>query len=161
MPGNKNSGRKKKDVVIPVSDIDCAEAHDVVVKKKNVGGRPRKQESEATTTELVVDLPDAEKHSDCTAKRTKQHVVDLSKRSSSLSNLYSENLGEPLEKFPPRMLPLKRIVLQRYRSLRSSSHKAPKSELIGAITNELLQLWESSSIPPAIPTVKRVKWLKT
>ena len=146
MPGNKNSGRKKKDVVIPVSDIDSAEAHDVV-KKKNVGGRPRKQESEATTTELVIDLPDAEKDSDCTAKRTKQHVVDLSKRSSSLSNLYSENLGEPLEKFPPRMLPLKRIVLQRYRSLRSSSHNAPKSELIGTITNELLQLWESSSIP--------------
>ena len=84
MPGNKNSGRKKKDVVIPVSDIDCAEAHDVVVKKKNVGGRPRKQESEATTTELVVDLPDAEKDSDCTAKRTEQHVVDRSQQAQQL-----------------------------------------------------------------------------
>ena len=124
MPGNKNSGRRKKEV-IPVPDADCGES-DEVVEKKNVGGRPRKKETNAIPESLVeVASPE----SGSTAKRRKQNIVDLRKRSSSLSIVYTESLGEPLTNFPSSKLPMKRTVLQRYRYLRSTSHKMQTSEI--------------------------------
>ena len=126
MPGNKNSGRRKKEV-IPVPDADCGES-DEVVEKKNVGGRPRKKETIAIPIpESLVEVASPESGS--TAKRRKQNLVELRKRSSSLSIVYTESLGEPLTNFPSSKLPMKRTVLQRYRYLRSTSHKMQTSEI--------------------------------
>ena len=51
MPGNKNSGRRKKEVV-PVPSVGDGES-DEVIAKKNVGGRPRKKETIAIPESLV------------------------------------------------------------------------------------------------------------
>ena len=143
MPGNKNSGRRRKEVV-PVLDTGCGESNEVV-EKKNVGGRPRKKEIGIAIPEALVEVASPESGS--TAKRRKQHIVDLRKRSSSLSNVYTESLGEPLTNFPSSKLPMKRTVLRRYRYLRSISHKMKTSEITGIITKELLKLWDDGSIP--------------
>ena len=151
MPGNKNSGRRKKEVV-PVPSVGDGES-DEVIAKKNVGGRPRKKETIAIPESLVeVSSPKslievASPESGSTAKRRKQNIVDLRKRSSPLSTMYTESLGHPLTNFPSSKLPMKRTVLRRYRYIRSISHKMPTSEITGIITKELLQLWEDGSIP--------------
>ena len=147
MPGNKNSGRKKKEIVIPdvganADDGENDNDADVAKLKRSVG-RPKKETAEvitvSTTENLVETAP--------IAPRTKQNVTDLSKRSSTLSNLYTEILGTPLQTFPSSKLPLKRAVLRRYIEIRSHCHKRQRSELIGIVTKELLQLWENSAIP--------------
>lgn len=142
MPGNKNSGRKKKVVIAEGEEV----THDTVVDEvKNRGGRPRKKDSistvvEKNTRETTKELIDNN-------VRKKQHVVDLGKRSSAINKFYDECLGPPLEKFPPSKLPLVRVVLQRYRFLRTKCHSESRSSLVGVISNELIFLWENSSIP--------------
>ena len=57
------------------------------------------------------------------------------------------HLGPALDNFPARTLPLKRTILQRYRSLRSKCHNAKQTYVTETITNELLHLWDRSAIP--------------
>ena len=146
MPGNKNSGRKKK-------PIECEDVYtdDLNAEKRTVG-RPRKtaatvvaasaaeyassQESKPLLETKTIDIP----------TRTKHNPSDLKKRTSSINRFYDEFLGPPHEVFPSSKLPLKRVVLQRYRSLRSKSYPAPQNEITSTITNDLLQLWRNNSI---------------
>ena len=61
-------------------------------------GRLRKKETGITIPEALLEVASPE--SESKAKQRKQHIADLRKRSSSLSNVYTESLGEPLTNFP-------------------------------------------------------------
>ena len=146
MPGNKNSGRKK----VPDSDVGNGDAGNGDAEKRRVG-RPRKKETDASAGTNIQHHCEEESESVCPesnnkSTRTKQNIIDLSKRNSLLNDFYTEFLGASIEIFPSSKLPLNRSVLQRYRALRSISHNTSKTEIVGTITNEVLQLWDNSSI---------------
>ena len=134
MPGNKNSGRKKK----VTDEIGI----DITIKRPV--GRPKKQKINVPKVQKSDEIVESGKP---TIKRTKQHIVDLGKRSSLLYNFYNQFLGPPLEIIPSTRLPLRRVVLQRYRAIRSTQHNSPRNEIVGSITDEVVNLWENSSIP--------------
>ena len=143
MPGNKNSGRHKK----PTSDgVETDNPPNSAVVKSRTVGRPRKttnSEAECDQSEPSVEPSNAA----TIATRKGNNVVDLAKRSSYISKFYDDFLGPPLDVLPSSKLPFKRVVLQRYRFLRSISHSTPQTEIVATITRELVPLWEKGTIP--------------
>ena len=117
MPGNKNSGRKKKIEIVSVKDTDDDTDTPPLVKKK--GGRPRKE----------VPVPNEHVHVDevcddqISVRQNSFNVCSLSKRTSQTNMYYDEYLGPAIDKFPASKLPHQRVVLQRYRFLLSSGQK--------------------------------------
>lgn len=155
MPGNKNSGRRKT----VAHEVSSSHEEGTEPVKRAVG-RPKRAEPLSETTleppsqtneSLLVrntTEPQTENPRPTPALRqTKKNVSDLRRRSSSLNSYYNDFLGPSLHVFPSSRLPLKRIILQRYRALRSFRHNSPKSEVIRIITDEVLKLWEDSHIP--------------
>ena len=151
MPGNKNSGRRKKPIDVG-KETDNPPDSTSVVRKRTVG-RPKKTTNAAAEYDESDPLPEpledqpGKTKADDVVIRVGNHAVDLAKRSSCMSKFYDEFLGPPLEVFPSSKLPLKRVVLQRYRTLRSLSHATPQTEIVATITKELILLWERSAIP--------------
>ena len=130
MPGNQNRGRKKK-ILVEIDDLTVSNPP----KKR---GRPKKTK---------IDAHETSGDSKEDKEYTSTHVSTLNKRSSALSKFYDTHLGAAIETFPPKRLPVRRLVLQRYRKLRAEYHAKPKSSLINTITDEVITLWERSSIP--------------
>lgn len=121
MPGNQNSGRRKS-----------AEIAETEKTKKKRGRPPKESPSDAEERETVVPL---------------SHVSTLSKRKSEIAGFYDLHLGPAIQIFPPTRLPIRRLVLQRYRALRAEAHTTEKTALVNTITKELVLLWDRSSIP--------------
>ena len=171
MPGNKNSGRKRKLVPDP-------EINEILPEKPpKKRGRPRKtvvvhdHEKSVDKTVVVHDLEksvddktvvihDLEKstpeslpinikdqQSVASRRKSIPHVTTLSRRSSVLSQSYDRNIGAGKEFFPSSHLPNRREVLQRYRYLRSQSHTQLQFSLVSTITSEISLLWDNSAIP--------------
>ena len=144
MPGNKNSGRKKK--LVPAS----TEASSPPKKSTKKRGRPRKglRDPIEIDEETIVNDPSVSattpKH---TGRGKSSHVSDLRRKSSALSLSYDKSVGKGLEAFPSSRLPTKRTVLQRYRYIRSQSHNQSKVSVVATITEEISFLWDNGSIP--------------
>ena len=149
MPGNKNSGRKKK----VVEEHGETEAAPTPSKKKKVGRRKKmlmesteEETSDARSTaemEVTAEL----KSSSSGARSNASNFYDLKKRTSETSISYDSLLGPSLAMFPSSKLPHRRTVLQRYRYLITGDDNPTRSEVISIITNEIISLWEISSIP--------------
>ena len=139
MPGNKNSGRKKK----PVADPDDDGISFTVAKKR---GRPNNDVSEEApepATPTVEDQPTTNKK----AAKFQTQPSALNIRGSNMNKFYDDYLGVAVERFPPTKLPLKRVVLQRYRDLLTKTHNASQQTLVKEISSEVFDLWEKSAIP--------------
>lgn len=157
MPGNRDSGRKKKVAVesnVPEDDVQ--------VEKKKKPGRPKRSENLPASNSVAADVdkelpePVTESETEMSSSNIRPtskvtgayHPVNLQKRHSDINQLYDEYLGVALETFPSSRLPLKRTVLQRYRFLRTESgHTTKVSDIISTITNEVRNLWECGFIP--------------
>ena len=144
MPGNKNSGRKKKPVTV-------SNDNNINFKVAKQRGRPKNPAShdvpdeaaEPDTGTVVEDEPTAEKK----AAKFQTQPAALNIRGSDMNKFYDNHLGAPVERFPPTKLPLKRVVLQRYRALLTKTHNASQQSVVKTISSELFDLWEKSSIP--------------
>ena len=91
-----------------------------IIKIPKKRGRPPKETPIDSTKKETVSLT---------------HVTSLSKRTSEMSKFYDLYVGPALERFPPKQLPVRRLVLQRYRALRAESHTASKASLVSSIYN--------------------------
>ena len=154
MPGNKTSGRKRKD--IESTSTVSNESSEAPTKQKP--GRPRKvitdlqvPSSDCKSTDFVPVVKEA-KHSKLPGKRSTfdrvaTHVTELSSRNSELNDFHDKYVGVALNSFPWKHFPLKRTILQRYRALRAESHNVAHSDLVSIITKEVIELWDCSAIP--------------
>ena len=154
MPGNKNSGRRKKQVE------NSSEARTITTNNNNNNsnnnkrGRPKKSSKpvegeipHSHNIEISNDEVSASVTSTSTLARASNNVTELKSRHSDISNFYNEHLGSALEGFPARVLPRNRCVLRRYRSLRTDQHAADQRLVSLAISKEVMDLWERSAIP--------------
>ena len=141
MPGNSRRGRKKK-VVTQLEDqpVSCPSA------KKKVG-RPRKSQETIAHDDPSEWTPPPSNQTDQSKVKTCKSGWDLQRRSSELNKVYDTYLGQAIERFQPSKLPIKRVVLQRYRDIRSKEVNAPKHTIVNTIPSELYELWEKSAIP--------------
>ena len=138
MPGNKNSGRKKRAVT---EEITVA----APLSKKKVG-RPKKENVHAEVCDettiynevIVVDVSNEMADSDSDARNAEHSPLqlwDLRKQTSDISIFYDTYLGTTLDHFPSSKLPLQRAVLRRYRSLLPvDDAQKSKSDMITTIT---------------------------
>ena len=154
MPGNKNSGRKKKVVSSQenVPPVDDTTRQNVGRPRGSKGSKRDEEFSELIPTEPPIPSEDAPTSvvapSSSSSRGTSIcNIADLSKRNSALNDFYDEFLGTPLDNFPSSRLPLQRSVLQRYRALRATCHSTPVNEVARTITNEVIELWDRSRIP--------------
>ena len=144
MPGTKNSGRKKKVVAISSGTSSLDDAGKSSSSKAR--GRPKRMQI-ADSDEKEQDDAAAEIPEQTVKPKPPTHPSTLTKRTSQLSAFYDQYLGPPLSHFPASKLPLKRIVLQRYRGIKSEGHTIQLSSAVGIITKELTERWECSAIP--------------
>ena len=145
MPGNKNSGRKKK--IVPDDPVpNTSTTHHSTVSKPTNRGRPRKSNENRS----LPYRPDDVSTNQVPRPRStpvQKHVSTLQRRSSEMSKFYDAHLGPALEKFNPSKLPMKRTILQRYRDLRAKQPTVSQHIIVGTISSEIYSLWERSAIP--------------
>ena len=125
MPGNRNSGCKKKIVVADIT-LEHEPLSAPPSTKKEVG-RPRKDE--------IVVTDEIQNQQSCVSTVIHQRphktlqIHDLTKRTSDTSVFYDTYVGPSLDKFPSSKLPHKRVVLHRYGYLLASDTKYTRNTL--------------------------------
>ena len=144
MPGNRNSGRKKK-------EIGSVERNE---PQKIKPGRPKGSlskpqiESSSETSEPEERTPlTPPLRKSCTLARVSTNVVKFSSRHSEITEFYDQFIGEALDQLPLKRLPTKRTLLQRFRALRSASHTQEQTTIVTTIADEVMKLWDCGAIP--------------
>ena len=156
MPGNKNSGRKKR-------IKQNVQQEDAPIQKKKTPGRPKKEVTVALSDTsfaqcLQTGIETETLHNTSSRSLAEQmredrsvpvfHSSNLQKRNSDMNILYDSFLGPSIQNFPSSKLPMQRTILQRYRALRTeSAYTSQLSDIITIITKEVRELWTFSCIP--------------
>ena len=144
MPGNKNSGRKKK-------EVGSVERNEPQKRKR---GRPKGSiskpqiESSSEASEPVEGTPlTPPLRKSSPLARVSTNVMKLSSRNSEITEFYDQFIGEALDQLPLKRLPTKRTLLQRFRALRSASHNLAQTTIVTTIADEVMKLWDCGAIP--------------
>ncbi len=148
MPGNKNSGRKKKASSDAESDI--VPSSPSLLKQQR--GRPRKDthsETHSHTDQEVLPKVTDDSQEENT-KASKSHVPLLSIRNSTNSINWDQAVGKGIDMIPTSKLPTKRIILRRYRALRVLTPLGDTVPIVSMIAKDVLSIW---AMTPTIPVV--------
>ena len=133
----KRGRPKKQDRSI---DIQPSRDHDISpVSSRNRSGKQRKLSNQGHIDQ---------KKQPVTPTPISTHPSTLAKRNSLLNTFYDTYLGPSLDHLPANRLPLKRVILQRYRGAKSEAHHTRNlNEVVEIITSELCELWDRGAIP--------------
>lgn len=146
MPGNKNSGRKKK-----ACELDTSESSLVPPPEKRSRGRPSKpkpNDAEDQQSQMLQENEQLQDALDTTSTAPKPVLPSLSIRTSATSRGWDQAVGTGIEIIPQSRLPTRRIILKRYRALREKQPLEDKFVISKQIAAEVLNVW---SMAPKIP----------
>ena len=73
-------------------------------------------------------------------------------RTGKPAEQWDKALGKSLDRLPSTYLPTKRLVLQRYRSLRIEKPDAPTTDLATTIAAEIKGIWDKAPVPTIPPS---------
>ena len=74
-------------------------------------------------------------------KSQEKHPGGPLKRHGASADSWNESLGSSLDTIPSGYLPTHRIVLRRYRYLRTNDANSPINDIIDVIVDEIFYIW--------------------
>ena len=149
-PDTDDSNNEQADNELPQQQLATSAVSNLHTRQR---GRPKRcklaEDDDISTTSLVESDNQSESLS-TTSDQPSQSDLKLHPKTST-ENLKDQIIGAPVDRFNTSKLPVKKLVCQRYRSLRNNSTMNNKGltnkDLADVISNEILYIWQLANLP--------------